>query len=133
MKILADKRIKQFFVRAGLLTLIFTLLSAVFAGLAAGMPGVKVAAGPGEGAALWAGACCLGLGLSILMTAFLHFREKNRILEEAVAQIRAYLQGDPDARIDCEEEGELYRLFHEINSLAAILNAHAENEAKSRE
>ena len=33
MKILADKRIKQFFVRAGLLTLVFTLLSAVFAGL----------------------------------------------------------------------------------------------------
>ena len=31
------------------------------------------------------------------------------------------------------KEGELYRLFHEINSLAAILNAHAENEAKSRE
>ena len=133
MKILADKRIKQFFVRAGLLTLIFTLLSAVLAGLAAGVPGAQEAAGPGEGAALWAGACCLGLGLSILMTAFLHFREENRILEEAVAQIRAYLQGDPDARIDCEEEGELYRLFHEINSLAAILNAHAENEAKSRE
>ena len=74
MKILADKRIKKFFVRAGLLTLIFTLLSAVFAGLAAGMPGVKVAAGPGEGAALGAGACCVGLGLSILMTAFLQFR-----------------------------------------------------------
>ena len=132
MKILADKRIKQFFVRAGLLTLIFTLLSAVLAGLAAGVPGAQEAAGPGEGAALWAGACCLGLGLLILMTAFLLFREENRVLEEAVAQIRAYLQGDPDARIDCEEEGELYRLFHEINSLAAILNAHAENEENKR-
>lgn len=41
--------------------------------------------------------------------------------------------GDKDARIDCDEEGELYRLFHEINSLAAILNAQAQKEGQSRE
>ena len=30
-------------------------------------------------------------------------------------------------------EGELYKLFHKINSLAAVLNAHAENELRSKD
>ena len=30
--------------------------------------------------------------------------------------------------IECDDEGDLYRLFHEVNSLVTILNAHAENE-----
>lgn len=36
-------------------------------------------------------------------------------------------------RIECNDEGELYRLFHEVNSLVSILNAHAENEEKSKQ
>lgn len=31
-----------------------------------------------------------------------------------------------------KEEGEIYRLFHAINSLAAVLNAHAENELREK-
>ena len=38
-----------------------------------------------------------------------------------------------DARIECDNEGELYRLFHSINSLAAVLNAHADNELREKE
>ena len=30
-------------------------------------------------------------------------------------------------------EGELYRLFHSVNSLAAVLNAHADNELREKE
>ena len=40
--------------------------------------------------------------------------------------------GDRDVRLSCNEEGELYRLFHEINSLASILNAHGENEERAK-
>ena len=54
-------------------------------------------------------------------------------MEQAVSQIRAYLDGDRHARIACEEEGELYRLFHSVNSLAAVLNAHADNELREKE
>lgn len=54
-------------------------------------------------------------------------------MENAVAQIREYISGDRNARIECNEEGEMYRLFHEVNSLAAILNAKVEKEGKSRE
>ena len=32
-----------------------------------------------------------------------------------------------------KREGELYKLFHSVNTLAAVLNAHAENELRSKE
>ena len=54
-------------------------------------------------------------------------------MEAAVSQIDAYLSGDTDARIKCDSEGELYKLFHSVNTLAAVLNAHAENEQRSKE
>jgi len=54
-------------------------------------------------------------------------------MENAVSQINAYLAGDVDARIECDNEGELYRLFHSVNSLAAVLNAHAANELREKE
>lgn len=49
-----------------------------------------------------------------------------------MAHIREYLSGDRNVRIECDDEGELYRLFHEVNSLVAILNAQAENEVRTR-
>lgn len=54
-------------------------------------------------------------------------------MENAVAQITEYVSGNQNARIECNEEGELYRLFHEVNTLAAILNAHAQKEGKAKE
>lgn len=54
-------------------------------------------------------------------------------MEQAVSQINAYLDGDSNARIECDDEGELYRLFHSVNSLAAVLNAHADNELREKE
>lgn len=70
---------------------------------------------------------------AILTLCFLYFRRQNRMLEDAVSQINAYLAGDVNARIECDNEGELYRLFHSVNSLAAVLNAHATNEAREKE
>ena len=60
-------------------------------------------------------------------------RVQNKIIEEAASKINAYTTGDRNARIECENEGELYKLFHEVNSLVAILNAHAENELQSKQ
>lgn len=62
-----------------------------------------------------------------------YFQQQHRLMEQAVAQINAYLSGDVTARIECDSEGELYRLFHTINSLAAVLNAHADNELREKE
>lgn len=70
---------------------------------------------------------CLGA------TCFLYFYKQNRIMETAVSQINAYLAGDKNARIDCDNEGELNKLFHSVNVLAAVLNAHAEQELQAKE
>lgn len=70
---------------------------------------------------------------AILSVCFLYFRRQNIIMEDAVSQINAYFSGDVNARIECDDEGELYRLFHSVNSLAAVLNAHATNEAREKE
>lgn len=72
------------------------------------------------GAAIWT-VCCS------------YFKRQNRIMEQAVSQINAYLDGDRNARIECDNEGGLYQLFHSVNSLAVVLNAHADNELREKE
>ena len=54
-------------------------------------------------------------------------------METAVAEIDDYLIGDTDARIECDDEGEMYRLFHSVNTLVSVLNAHIENEFRTKE
>ena len=72
-------------------------------------------------------------GVSILAVCCFYFRKQNQIMEQAVSQINAYLDGNRNARIECDYAGELYRLFHSVNSLAAVLNAHADNELREKE
>ena len=54
-------------------------------------------------------------------------------MEQAVSRIGDYLDGDVNARIECDDEGEVYRLFHSVNSLAAVLNAHVAKELREKE
>lgn len=104
--------------------------------------------------AIWAGALLLSQGIlwfcygrvslyllllfllaggAAWMVCYFYFKKQNQIMEQAVSQINAYLDGDENARIACDSEGELYRLFHSVNSLAAVLNAHADNELREKE
>ena len=73
------------------------------------------------------------LGLCVLGGCGAWFRWQERTLEQAVDILQACRNGDPDARIACSREGELYRLFHEVNSLAAMLNAHAEQQQREKQ
>lgn len=82
---------------------------------------------------LWLLFVFLLAAVAVWAVCFWYFRRQNRIMEYAVSQINVYLDGDVNARIDCDYEGELYRLFHSINSLAAVLNAHASNELREKE
>ncbi|MCM1266618.1 MAG: HAMP domain-containing histidine kinase [Bacteroidales bacterium] len=76
--------------------------------------------------------CFWLMSAAVLALLFRYFRKQHRIMETAVSQITEYTAGNREAAIDCNDEGELYRLFHEVNSLAAILNAHAENEKSAK-
>ncbi len=120
MKILVNEKIKRLFVLVLLSMAVFTLLSAAFA------------AWKPENAAWCIMVFCVIMELLILAAMYLYFRDQSQTIEHAIAQIKAYISGNYKARISCDCEGELYRLFHEINSLASILNAHAENEKRAK-
>ena len=120
MRILANRKIKALFCKILICILIFILLSAVF-----------IAIKPGN-AAVYILLCALVMCIAILAACCGYFIEQNEIMESAAMQITEYISGNREARIVCDEEGEMYRLFHEVNTLAAILDAHAENERKSK-
>ncbi len=71
------------------------------------------------------------MGVVMLFCCCQFFRKQEQMIEDAAAKVREYISGNREARIECNEEGEWYRLFHEVNTLAAILNAKAENEGRA--
>lgn len=71
-------------------------------------------------------------GAAVFVFCFRYFRVQDSVMEQAVARVRELIAGNRDVRIMCDEEGELYRLFHEVNSLAAILSAKAEKEGEQK-
>lgn len=121
MKILANKKIKALFYKMMVCMLAFIVISASFM-----MFEVK-------NAALGILLCALVMCVLIVVFCYEYLKEQNEVMENAAARITEYISGNREARIACDEEGELYRLFHEVNSLAAILNANAENERRSKQ
>ena len=125
MRVLVNRSIKMLFIRIALCIAVVVLISAMPIALGMeNMTNVSLAAMP---------LCALLAGAAVLYVCYRYFRQQDRLMEDAVEQIREFVSGDRDARIACDEEGELYRLFHEINSLAAILNAQAKQEGQSKE
>lgn len=120
MRILANRKIKSLFCKILICILLFILLSVAFIVIER------------NHAAFYILLCALVMCIAILAACYGYFIEQNEIMESAAMQITEYISGNREARIVCDEEGEMYRLFHEVNTLAAILNAHAENERKSK-
>ncbi|MGZ7444308.1 sensor histidine kinase [Paenibacillus sp. TH7-28] len=63
----------------------------------------------------------------------MYFRRQDRAIEDAISQISRFLTGHTHARIECDSEGSLYKLFHAVNTLATTLDAHATKEQKTKE
>lgn len=76
--------------------------------------------------------CCLLFGAAMFLFCYKYFEDQNKIMEEAIQQITEYISGNKNVSLECNDEGELYRLFHEINTLVAILNAHADKESDAK-
>ena len=120
MKFLADRSVRLLFAAVTAVIVLFSASSFLVTrrfGTQVMMTGVAIT---------------LSMGVVFLVLLVCFFRRRSALIEAATSKIRAFLAGDQTARIDCNEEGEIYRLFHEINNLAAILNAHAENQARER-
>ena len=120
MKIFVNRKIKWLFGGILLCVLFFTLSAALLMVFEV------------RNAAVYTIACFLLMSAAILALLFGYFRQQHKIMENAILQIKEYISGNKDVTIECNDEGELYRLFHEVNSLVAILNAHAENEKSAK-
>lgn len=120
MKIFANRKIRLFFVGILLCAIAFTLIS------------VLLIAFEVKNAAHYILVCGLCMAAIIMLLSYVYFKGQHKIMENAITQITEYISGDKNVTIECNDEGELYRLFHEVNSLVAILNAHAENEKSAK-
>ena len=120
MKIFVNRKIKRLFHGILLCVLFFTLIAVLLMEFEV------------RNAAVYTIVCFLLMSAAILVICYKYFREQHKIMEHAILQITEYISGNKDVTIECNDEGELYRLFHEVNSLVAILNAHAENEKNAK-
>lgn len=121
MKILVNRKIKNLFCKILISVLAFVLYALLLIFLGAEHTPLLLLAGT------------VLLSMVILIFCYHYFQDQQKMMEDAVAQIQEYLSGNRDARIFCDEEGEFYRLFHEVNTLAAVLNAAAQREKNSRQ
>lgn len=120
MKIFVNRKIKRLFSGILLCVLFFSFISVLLMEFEV------------RNAAVYTIVCFLLMSTAILVICYGYFREQHKIMEHAILQITEYISGNKDVTIECNDEGELYRLFHEVNSLVAILNAHAENEKNAK-
>lgn len=63
----------------------------------------------------------------------IYLQKQYKDMANAERSIHEFLNGNTMSRIESEETGDWYSLFHEINELASILSAHAENEKQTKE
>ena len=61
-----------------------------------------------------------------------HVITERRRTDEAAEVVRRMADGDGAARLECNGEGSRARLYHEINSLASVLGAHADAELQAK-
>ena len=75
---------------------------------------------------------CIMATVLILFAVYCYFKKQDKILGEAASKIEAFLAGDIEARIENDEEGELYRLFWLINNMSAVLTSKAAKENREK-
>ena len=83
--------------------------------------------------AVWIGGMFFCVFLAVFLTVFIYIWKQNKAIAKADTVITRFLSGDTGQRIDSEETGDWYSLFHRINELASVLSAQAEHEKQTRE
>ncbi len=73
------------------------------------------------------------VAVTVLALCYQHLRTQDQMLEDAALQITEYLLDRRKGGIECNEEGAIYHLLHEVNSLVTIADAHADSERQAKE
>lgn len=121
MKIFTSKDTKKLFTVLCIAFLIFTVLSQVY---------TKIRYDKFHG---WLFLVSVLLFLVVLDVCFRYISKQQKLMEDAISSIQQFLAGDGSIRISCEDEGSLYKLFHEVNTLATSLRSQADQEEKRKE
>ena len=77
--------------------------------------------------------CALCGMAAALGMAVCRLRHQEQSMENAAHQIAKYILDRRKGGIECSEEGAMYRLFHEVNSLVTMADAHADSERRAKE
>lgn len=77
--------------------------------------------------------CALCGMAAVLGIAVCRLRHQEQSMENAAHQIAEYILDRRKGGIECSEEGAMYRLFHEVNSLVTMADAHADSERRAKE
>lgn len=119
MKLFANKEIRHLFLAISLLILFFLLFQIVIVTFYENVMYILIIS--------------LLEGISISVACIVYFYKQNKMIEKAITKVNHFIAGNTDVRIECNKEGKLYQLFHSINTLAAILNAHTEKQTRAKE
>lgn len=118
MKIFLNKDVKCFFVSLSICIVAYILVALLIVKIGASIIFLLIAS--------------LIMILAVVIICLRYFWKQSKTINNAISQIADYLSGNQNSRIECNEEGELYKMFHEVNNLVSILNAHTENEVRSK-
>lgn len=77
--------------------------------------------------------CALCGMAAALGVAVCRLRHQEQSMENAAHQIAEYILDRRKGGVECSEEGAMYRLFHEVNALVTMADAHADSERRAKE
>ena len=120
MRVLADRRNQKLFIGILILMVIFVVWIVI---LSCVKPYNIVLYEVGLGGII------TGL-LFLIIYRFL--KEDDQIMEQAASTLDEFESGSREVRLPSDGEGEMYRLFHEINKLMGIMSADVETEAQAK-
>lgn len=121
MSIFTNKDLKKLFILLACVFVVFIILSQLYFWLSYGTPNMILLL------------LSLLLAASVFIGCYLYFHRQQQMIEKAISQINLFVSGDREARIESGSEGSLYKLFHEVNTLATTLNAHAVREQNTKD
>ena len=121
MSIFTNRDIKKLFIMLSCMFAAFIILSQLYCWLAVGAFNMILFL------------LSLLLASGVFTVWHLYFHLQQQMIENAISQISLFISGDNSARIESNNEGSLFMLFHEVNILATTLNAHAVREQNTKD
>lgn len=121
MNIFTNRDIKRLFILLSCAVALFIASSQLYFRLSYGAPNMILLL------------LSLLFAIGVLGGCYLYLHRQQQMIEDAISQISLFVSGDSDARIESDNEGSLYKLFHAVNTLATTLNAHAIREQNTKD